>query len=102
MEAVSTPDASSQEDVYTDCFMRELSALEGRDIANSSKPFSKKKAFKALARCAPAKAQLAREVESQLAADPKYAEQRLRAIELQNRVGRRELPLMLLIYHMGR
>ena len=89
-------------DVYTECFLRELSALEGRDVANSTGSFTKKKAMKALRQCSAARTQLITEIERQLASDPVYSDKKLRAIELQNRVALKELPLMLLVHSKGR
>ncbi len=100
----ATPDPAppTERDVYSQCFMRELSTLEGRDIATSRDGFSRENGVSAIQRCRPARDQLAREIEAQLAADPAYAEPRLRAVELENRVMTAELPLLLLVRAMGR
>lgn len=94
--------ASAEDDIYTDCFFRELSAAEGRDVATSPAPFSKKKAIRALRRCQSAKAELTNQIERELAADPAYAEPRLRSLERANRVMARELTMLLLIRTLGR
>ncbi len=93
---------SAESDLYSDCFFRLLSAAEGRDVAASSAPFSRKKASRALRRCQSAKADLSAQIERQLAADPAFAEPRLRSLERSNRVMATELTLLLLIRMMGR
>lgn len=94
--------ASAGSDLYSDCFFRDLSAAEGRDVAASSAPFSKKKALRALRRCQSAKAELGKQIERELAADPAFAEPRLRSVERANRVMIRELTLLLLVRALGR
>ena len=94
--------AAPERDVYTSCFLRELSSLEGRDVMDSHDGFSRQNGATALQRCRPARDQLAIEIETQLAADPVYADQRLRAVELENRVMLAELPLLTLIRALGR
>lgn len=94
--------ASTEDDVYTRCFLRELAAAVGRDVATSPAPFSKKKALGALRRCQGAKAELTQQIERELAADPAYAEPRLRSLEGANRVMVTELAMLLLIRMRGR
>jgi len=93
--------AAPERDVYTACFLRELSSLEGRDVANSRDGFSRENGTNALQRCRPARDQLAREIEARLTADPAYADQRLRSVELENRMMLAELPLLTLIRALG-
>ncbi len=101
-QAKRTAEAAERRDVYTDCFLRELSALEKRDVANATGTFSKKRAATALKRCQVANGELAAQIEKELAADAAFADKRLRSIELQNRMAMKELPLLLLIYSRGR
>jgi hypothetical protein len=95
------PAKSDDGNVYTACFLRELSRLEGRDIANWPGQFSRRKALRALRHCESAKSELAATIERELAADPQFADERLRALELQNRVMMAELPLLMLIRLRG-
>jgi hypothetical protein len=103
-EAEPPPAAAetSRRDIYTECFLRELSALEGRDVGNSRDGFSRANAMNAIRRCRTARDRLATQIESQLSADPAYSDAGLRAVELENRVALVELPLLLLIRAMGR
>jgi hypothetical protein len=100
--ATPPPPKERSQDVYTECFLRELSILEKRDVRNSPEKFSKKNAGKALKRCQDAKAQLTAQIGGELASDPAFADSKLRSLELQNRVGMKELPLLLLIYAKGK
>ena len=92
----------TERDIYTACFLRELSALEGRDLANSHDGFSRQNGVNALQRCRLARDRLAADLEARLSADPAYADPRLRAVELENRVMLAELPLLTLIRALGR
>ena len=81
-------------DVYTECFLSKLSALEGTDLANLTRTVSKKKAVKASRQCNAAKTQLATEIEGQLASDPAYSDRKLRALESHNRIAMIEIALL--------
>lgn len=93
---------SDENDIYTACFLRELSVLEGHDMASWRGGFSQRNGAEALQRCRPARDRLAADIEAQLAADPAYADQRLRAVTLENRMMIVELPLLMLVRDMGR
>ena len=97
----SSSDAAGT-DVYTACFLRELSRLERRDLTASTAEFSMQNALVALRSCQPAKAELAESIERELAGDPAFADRRLLALELENRVMMAELPLLLLVRARGR
>jgi hypothetical protein len=93
----SPPAPAAAHDTYTTCFFRELSRLEGRDVAVSPEPFTMRHASTALRRCQDAKAELSASIGRELAADPAFSDRRLREVELENRVMRTELVLLLLI-----
>lgn len=101
---VAAPTASQQQarDVYTECFLRELSVLEKRDVENTAKKFSAKNANQALKHCQKSKALLVKQVEAELAADPAFADNKLRSLELDTRVRMTELSLLLLIRFKGK
>ncbi|MGQ0559664.1 MAG: hypothetical protein ACT4OE_08795 [Sphingosinicella sp.] len=100
-EASSPPETENTRDVYTQCFLREMSLLEGVEFGRSNRRFSRNNAITALRRCREARVRLLNEIERDLAADPVYEDRKLRSIELENRVALRELPLLLLIQSMG-
>ena len=93
-EAAPPPPVSTS--AYSDCVLSEIAKLEGT-TSDKLTAFSKASARKSISACQPAKGIWATALDRQFAADPKYADARLRKAQVNQVVSTDEMAVMLMI-----